>query len=281
MPGAPRMSLHQAAYDTFLGLPGWVHTLLQVLLVLAIGFVVNWVLDSRLDKTLERNRRVDDTTRIFLVRLMDVGIWTFTLVVALSVLGVDPTALAGGLAVGGFIIGFALKDTLGNLAAGIMLVFYRPFNVRDWVTIGGQSGEVVALGMALTTLKSADARIVTMPNGVVLGGTIVNHTREPIRRADVLVAIGYEDDIDTAVKAILAALAADPRVLAEPAAGVRITDLGDDGVGLQVRPWVATSDYWQAQADFHGTVKRALNDAGINIPYPQRDVHMNGGAASG
>lgn len=271
------MSFHQAAWDTFLGLPGWVHTLLQVLVVLLVGYIVDWILDRQLNRVLERNRHVDDTTRVFLVRVVDVGVWALTIVVALSVLGVDPAALAGGLAVGGFIVGFALKDTLGNLAAGVMLVFYRPFNVHDWVTIDGQQGDVQSLGMAMTTLKAADGRIVTLPNGAVLGGTIVNHTREPIRRADVLVGIDYDDDIDTAVKVILEAVGSDDRVLDDPAPGVRITDLGDNAVGLQVRPWVRTPDIWQAQADLHGTVKRALDAAGINIPYPQRDVHVHGG----
>lgn len=251
------------------------HTALQVLLVLAIGWAVDWVLDRKLNHALTRHRFVDDTARTFLVRTVDITVWVVTIAVALGFLGVDPAALAGGVAVGGFVVGFALKDTLGNLAAGIMLLVYRPFHVTDTVTIDGQSGDVVSLGMAMTVLKAGDGRVITMPNGKVLGGTITNHTREPMRRADVMVGIHFNDDLDLASQAILAALAEDSRVLADPAPTVRITELGNHGVGLHVRPWVATGDYWKAKADLHGTVKDALRNAGCTIPYPQQDVHVH------
>ncbi|MGB1698070.1 MAG: mechanosensitive ion channel family protein [Thermoplasmatota archaeon] len=262
-------------WNDLLALPEWVLTLLKVAAVFLIGYVVDWILDRILDRALKRNKFVDDTARTFLVRTMDIGVWAITFVVALSYLGVDPAALAGGIAVSGFIVGFALKDTLGNLAAGLMLLVYRPFHVGDTVTISGDSGDVVSLGMALTVLKTGDGKLVTMPNGKVLGGTIINHTREPARRADVLVGIHYDDDVDQAVQAILAAVSADDRVLPHPAPSVRVTNLGDNAVGLQVRPWVATGNYWQAQADLHKTVKEALTAAGCRIPYPQTDVHLH------
>lgn len=259
------------------GLPAWTQLLVRLGVVVVIGVLAQWIVRSVLDRSMQRNRHMDDTARLFLVRTAGIVVWIFVAVVILGLLGVDAAALAGGLAVGGFIVGFALKDSLGNLAAGVMLLFYRPFSVGETVTIDGESGDVVALGMALTTIKAADGRIVTLPNGAILGGTIVNHTREPKRRADVLVGIGYDDDIDHAVRAIMEAVKADPRVLDDPAPGVRITDLGDNAVGLQVRPWVRTDDFWQAKADLTGTVKRALDAAGCSIPYPQRDLHIVSG----
>jgi small conductance mechanosensitive channel len=265
----------ESIWTDFGNLPNWVHTLVQVALVFIVGWIVDWILDRTLDRALKRNKFVDDTARKFLVRTLDIVVWAVTFVVALSYLGVDPAALAGGIAVSGFIVGFALKDTLGNLAAGLMLLVYRPFHVDDVVTIGGDSGGVVSLGVAMTVLKTADGKLITIPNGNVLGGTITNHTRENIRRADVTVGIHYNDDIGQATQAILAAVNADARVLSDPEVSVRITSLGDSAVGLQVRPWVATGDYWQAQADLHATVKQALLDAGCSIPYPQQDIHLH------
>lgn len=265
------MSL-ESLWADFGELPNWVHTTVKVALVFIIGWIIDSILDRTLDGALKRNKFVDDTARTFLVRTMDICIWALTFVVALSYLGVDPAALAGGIAVSGFIVGFALKDTLGNLAAGLMLLVYRPFHVADTVTIGGDSGDVMSLGMAMTVLKTGDGKLVTIPNGKVLGDTITNHTRENMRRADVLVGIHYDDDVGQATQAILAALNADPRVLSDPEPSVRITSLGDNSVGLQVRPWVATGDYWKAKADFHDTVKQALIGAGCSIPYPQREV---------
>lgn len=261
-------------WDAFTGLPSWAHTALKIIAVILIGWGVDWVLDRNLNRVLKKNKFVDETTRTFLVRTVDVTVWAFTGVIVLGFLGVDPAALAGGIAVSGFIVGFAVKDTLGNLAAGIMLLVYRPFHVGDTVTIGADSGDVMSLGMALTVLKTGDARIITIPNGKILGGTITNHTREPHRRADVLVGIGYNDDPFVAEAAILAALQEDPRVLTEPAPSVRITDLGASAIGLQVRPWVATADYWKAKADLHKTVKDAVVAAGCSIPYPQQEVRI-------
>lgn len=274
-PDADAMAFADRLADGYAVLPGWAQTAVQVAVVVLVGWVVLKILDRYLDKVLRRSRHVDATLRSFLVRTTSIGGGVLVAAWALAVAGVDLAALLGGLAIGGFVLGFALKDALGNLAAGVMLLLYRPFNVDDVATIGGETGLVTALGMAMTTLRTGDGRVVTVPNGKVLGGTLVNHTREPKRRADVRVGIGYGDDIDAAVRAILAAVREDPRVLPDPEPSVWISGLDADSVGLVVRPWVATADFWQAQADLHGTVKRAVESAGCTIPYPQRDVHLH------
>ncbi|MGB0651710.1 MAG: mechanosensitive ion channel family protein [Thermoplasmatota archaeon] len=275
------MSFHGALLDRYRSLDPLAQDLLDVALVLLVGWVVVRVVDRYLDGTLRRARKVDATLRAFLVRAARAAAWLIVIVVALGVWGIDAAALAGGLAVGGFVIGFAVKDVLGNLAAGVTLLLYRPFHEGETVEIAGIAGDIAELGLAMTTLKTGDGRVVTIPNGKVLGDRIINHTREPRRRADVLVGVGYGDDLDVAVQAILKAVREDPRVMAEPAPSVRFTDLGDNAVGLQVRPWVKTEDFWQAKADLHATVKRALEAAGCSIPYPQRDVHVHQVAAAG
>lgn len=256
-------------------LPPWQLKILTAAVVVVAGWLFMKIGIGLIERGMRHNRYIDDTLTHFIHAVMSAIGWIVIFMAVLATLGVDLAALVGGLAIGGFVIGFALKDTLGNLAAGVMLLFYRPFNIDDTVTIAGETGEVTSLGMALTTLKVADGRIVTLPNGNVLGSSITNHTRLPIRRADVMVGISYSDDIDVAIKAIMEALPQDPRVLAEPALSVRLTELGDSSVGLQVRPWVATGDFWQAKADFHGIVKRALESAGCSIPFPQRDIHVH------
>jgi len=270
----PGMSVHATLLERYQTLPPWTQTTLKVLLVVLVGYVVLALVRRYVVGLMARSRHIDATLLGFLRALITSGGWMVLLVVVLGVAGFDVTALIGGLAIGGFILGFALKDTLGNLAAGMMLLFYRPFNVDDEVELNGHFGVVTGLGMALTRIRAADGRIITMPNGSVLGGAIVNHTRHPVRRADVIVGIAYEDDIGTAVKAILDALRADPRVLAEPEPSVWVSALADSSVNLQVRPWVRTPDYWHARADFHGLVKRAVEAAGCTIPFPQRDIHV-------
>ncbi len=256
-------------------LPGWQMSILTGAIIVVVGYLFMRFGRSLVKAAMQRNKHIDDTLTHFVHAVISAIGW-IVIVCAVLVysLGVDLTAMLGGLAIGGFVVGFALKDTLGNLAAGVMLLFYRPFNLGDTVTISGETGDVMSLGMALTTLKIADGRIVTLPNGNVLGSAITNHTRMDQRRADVVVGISYDDDIDTAIKAILEALGQDPRVLQDPAPSVRITSLGASSVDLQVRPWVKTSDFWQAKAEFHATVKRAVEGAGCSIPFPQSDLHI-------
>ncbi len=256
-------------------LPSWQQRLFSAAVIVVVGWLFMKLGIGLIQRGMKRNKFIDDTLTHFIHAVLSAIGWIVIVMAVLATFGVDLAALVGGLAIGGFVIGFALKDTLGNLAAGVMLLFYRPFNINDTVTISGETGDVTSLGMALTTLKLADGRVVTLPNGKVLGSAITNHTRLPIRRADVLVGIAYSDDIDVAIKAIMEALPKDSRVLPEPALSVRLTELGDSSVGLQVRPWVRTGDYWQAKADFHATVKRALEGAGCSIPFPQRDIHVH------
>ena len=260
-------------------LPGWLQTALVFLSVLVLGYFAIKLIERAVDGAMYRSKRIDPTLRNFLDSVTNVLGWVILSVILLSVLGVDLGAVLGGLAIGGFVIGFALKDTLGNLAAGVMLLFYRPYDVGDTVTIGGESGDVIDLGISLTTLKAGDGRIITIPNGNILGGTVVNHTRLHLRRADVMVGVALDADIGVAVQAILEALAADERVLPEPAPSVRMTEIGPHSIGLQVRPWVATGDFWKAKADFHGVVKSALDAAGVKVPVPQAEVRMTGAVA--
>lgn len=268
------MAVHEALEAAYADAPGWAQVTLRVLLVLLVGAVVAWFVKKYVVRILTDAPRIDRTLSHFLTKLVSTGIWIVVFVVALTVAGVDLAALLGGLAIGGFIVGFALKDTLGNLAAGVVLLFYRPFNVGDFVGISSHTGTVAGLGVALTTLTAVDGRIITLPNGKVLGDAIINYTRNAHRRIDVKVSIGYDDDIDAAVRCILAAFRSDARVLEEPEPLVRISGLGESGVDVLAAAWVRTSDFIQAGHDFHALVKSAVREAGCTIPYPQRVVRQ-------
>lgn len=196
------------------------------------------------------------------------------LMVALSAIGVDISpvfALFGGAA---FILAFALQDTLGNLAAGLMIMINRPFDEGDFVDIGGTAGTVKAVSIVATTVTTPDNQVIVIPNGKVWGTIITNVTTSPTRRVDLTFGISYEDSIEQAQAVLEAVVAAHPLVLREPAPVIRVAALGDSSVDFIVRPWVNGGDYWTVYWDLTRQVKEAFDKAGISIPFPQRDVHM-------
>jgi len=196
------------------------------------------------------------------------------IIVALDVLGVPVAPLVAGLGVVGFVVGFALQDTLGNFAAGIMILLYRPYDVGHYVEAGGTAGSVVDMTLVSTTFKTPDNKRVIVPNGAIWGGTITNYTANPTRRVDMTMSIGYGDDIDEASRVIEEVVTAHPKVLEDPAPQVEVAELGDSSVDFVVRPWVDNADYWAVKFDLTRQLKQRFDEAGLSIPFPQRDVHV-------
>jgi len=261
--------------DHYQLLPEWLQLLTRLAVVTIVGFGMVRTATYLIVRGLSANRRIDKTVNSFVTRLVHIAGHLFLTMILLGMIGVDVGAMIGSLAIGGLVLGFALKDSLGNLAAGFMLLFYRPFNVDDIVEVDKHMGNVIDLGFALTTIRQYDGQIVTIPNGAVLGGAIVNFSREPNRRVKCAVGIAYDDDIDTAVRAILAALpGSDARILTEPAPAVIIKGLGPSSVDLEVRVWTRNDDFGGVNATLAKTVKTAIGDAGCTIPFPQQDVHL-------
>lgn len=219
-------------------------------------------------------RRIDATLGTFLYNSFVAAGWVVIIVAALLGFGVPGTTLGGLLAVGGFVVGFALKDTLGNLAAGVVLLLNAPYRIGEGVQVKGHDGTVTNLGIAMTTIKTWDGRMVTVPNGAVLGDAILNHTRNPIRRAEIAAGVSYEDDIDTAIRTAMGVLDAHPEVLKDPAPQVLVLGMGESSIDLSVRGWVNTADFVRVWADLNHKVKVALEGAGLSIPFPQRDIHI-------
>lgn len=244
------------------------------LAALIVGWIAVRILMGLARKALAK-AEVDPTLAKFLVNLMRMGLMTLVLLMSAQMLGVETTSFVAILGAAGFAVGFALKDSLGNFAAGVLIMVFRPFKAGDFVEAGGTSGSVVEVGVFATVIKTGDNKRVIVSNTAVTGANITNYSAYPTRRVDMVFGIGYSDDIDQARSILLDILAQDERVLKDPEPVVAVSELADSSVNLLCRPWTATSDYWGVWWDTHEAVKKRFDAAGISIPFPQQDVHMH------
>ena len=221
------------------------------------------------------NRDMDDILINFLCSILRWVLLLFVVVAALSQLGIDTTSLVALLGAAGLAIGLSLQGSLANFASGVMLIIFRPFTKGDFVEVAGTSGSVDAISIFTTTLTTPDNKEVIVPNGAVLGNNIINYSARDTRRVDMVFGISYDDDIRQARALLEQILAADERILADPAPVVALGELGDSSVNFLVRPWVNAADYWGVLWDTTETVKLKFDEAGISIPYPQMDVHLD------
>jgi small conductance mechanosensitive channel len=196
------------------------------------------------------------------------------ILIALSTIGISLTPMLAGLGVAGFIIGFALQDSLSNFAAGAMILIYRPYDVDDLVEVTGASGQVKQMNLVSTTIATLDNQILVVPNSKIWGDVIKNVTAQRVRRVDLLFGIGYEDDIELAEKVLEDIVTTNEKVLKRPAPNVRLHELADSSINFIVRPWVKTDDYWDVYWEITREVKMRFDREGISIPFPQRDVHL-------
>ena len=196
------------------------------------------------------------------------------LLVALSQLGIEIGPVLAGLGIAGFIVGFALQDTLSNFAAGMMILIYRPYDIGDLVEAGGVIGKVKTMNLVSTTITTFDNQKLVVPNSKIWGDVIRNITAEPNRRVDMKFGISYSDDIDHADRVLNDIVRSHELVLTEPEPDIRLHTLGDSSVDFIVRPWAKTDDYWTVYWDITREVKKRFDSEGISIPFPQRDVHI-------
>ena len=220
-------------------------------------------------------KNASELLKTFIENAISKVIFFIGFVLALQNLGLDIAPLLAGIGVLGFVVGFALQDTLGNFAAGIMLLMYRPYDVGDFVEVAGREGSVNAMTLVSTTLMTLDNQRLTIPNGSIWGGVIRNVTANPTRKFNETVGIGYGDDIDKAKEIALEVLGKIENVHGDPGPEVYVTGLGDSAVNLSLRGWVDTSNYFGTCCEVRHRIKVAYDEAGISIPYPQQDVHMH------
>ena len=249
---------------------------LQVIGALATIIIGIWIakmLAKYVGKLL-RKRDVDETLTKFLVSLVRIGLITFVIISAASQVGIQTASFVAVIGAAGLAIGFALQGSLSNLAAGVMLIIFKPVKVGDYIEGGGATGSVESVGIFVTTLVTVDNKVVYIPNSTLTGGNITNFTAKDKRRVDMVFGISYNDDIDKARNAINEVINASPKILQEPKADILVSELGDSSVNFNVRPWVNTADYWNVYFDVHEQIKKKFDEQNISIPFPQRDVHM-------
>jgi len=220
------------------------------------------------------SRGMDDALKDFLSSILSVLFSVVVVLVALEQLGVDTTSLLALLGAAGLAVGLALKDSLSNFAAGVMLILFKPFKLGDYVEAGDTSGVVEKISVFNTIMKTPDNKEVIVPNAQIYSGTITNYSAKPTRRVDLVIGIGYDDDMKKARDLIKQVLDADDRVLAEPETVIAVGELGDSSVNFLVRPWVKSADYWGVYWDSLESIKETFDNNGISIPFPQRDVHV-------
>jgi small conductance mechanosensitive channel len=193
--------------------------------------------------------------------------------IALSQLGISLGPLLAGLGIAGFIVGFALQDTLSNFASGMLILIYRPFDVGDFVTAGGVTGKVAHMSIVNTTFNTIDNQVLVVPNNLIWQSVITNVTAQHTRRVDLVFGVAYSDDIDKVEKILSEIVAEHELILDEPEPVIRLHELADSSVNFVCRPWVKTDDYWQVYWDLLRSVKLRFDAEGITIPFPQREIH--------
>ncbi len=196
------------------------------------------------------------------------------ILIALSQVGINLGPLLAGLGVVGFVIGFALQDTLSNFAAGMLILIYRPFDVKDLVEAGGVSGTVSDMSLVNTTILTLDNQTIVVPNNKIWGDVIKNVTAQTVRRIDLVFGISYSDDIEKTERILQEIVDSQAAVLDQPETMIRMHELADSSVNFIVRPWVNTDDYWETYWAIIRAVKLRFDEEGISIPFPQSDVHL-------
>ncbi len=256
--------------------PAYAVDFVVFILLLIIGKIIIGTICNVASKALSKAERVSDLLKKFALDSLRKVLWVVVLMVALPRIGIDVAPLIAGLGVAGFVIGFAFQETLGNLASGVMILLNQPFKNGDFVEAGGHSGVVRELNLMATTMTSGDNRKIIIPNKAVWGGSITNFSTLGTRRVDLTVGIGYTSDIAKAQATLYRILKSNDKIIADPAPVVEVVELADCSVNFVVRPWCATADYWAVHCDVTRKVKEEFDKEGIEIPFPQMDVHVNG-----
>ena len=260
----------------------WALNILQFIFTLFVFYLLSVVASKAAGRTLSKSRNLSTLLSEFIVMSTRRVILFGGFFVALSALEVNIAPVLAIVGAAGFVIAFALQNSLSNFASGILMLIYRPFDMGDFVNVGGVLGKVESMNLLSTQLRTPDNQMVVVPNNNVWGDVITNITGITERRVDMVFGIGYDDDIDKAQAILEEIISKNELVLEEPEPVVKLHELGDSSVNFVCRPWVKPADYWTVYWDVTQEVKRRFDAEGVSIPFPQRDVHVyqqSGGAA--
>lgn len=270
------MSDIETAFERFLTVQAPVYgaRIAMALVLAVVGLLIAGWVGGGVRRMSERSARIDPTLVPFLTKLARWSVLAVTLVAVLDKFGVETTSVIAFLGAAGLAIGLALKDTLGDVAAGIALLILRPFRVGDAVSIGGTLGTVEAIDLFETRLITFDGVPVIMPNGNVRSALVQNYSQAARRRIDLSIGVGYGSDLGVATAALLDVAAKEPRVLADPEPYVRVQNLGESSVDILFRVWTLPADFFDTKLDLTRAIKERLDVEGVEIPFPQRDLHV-------
>ncbi|MDF1821077.1 MAG: mechanosensitive ion channel [Alcanivoracaceae bacterium] len=251
----------------------YVPKLLLAIATLIIGF---WLI-RRITRGLGRLlglRSVEETLTRFLVSFLDMLLKVMLIISVAGMVGVETTSFIAMLGAIGLGVGMALQGSLGNLAGGILILFFKPYRVGDVIEVQGHTGKVREIHIFNTIMVNYQNEKIVIPNGSISNGSIKNLFSEPTRRIDIVFGISYGDDIRYAKQVLQKVIDAEPRILKEPASNVLISGHADSAIEITTRTWVNSEDYWDVYFALYEQVKLAFDEAGITIPFPQRDVHL-------
>jgi len=248
--------------------------LLSALVVIVAGLIAARWLGKLVDRWLER-KAMEPPMRMLIVRILRLLIFVLALVVALETAGMNMTALIAGISVAGVGIGLAVQGVLGNLVAGLTIIFTKPFRVGEWIEIAGVQGQVSVVALFSTTLRHTDQSRIVIPNRKIVGEILHNYGN--VRQLDLSVGVAYGTNLNEAINIVRGVLAQNARVLKEPVPVVGVTMLADSSVNIAIKPWAKVSDFVFAQAEINQAIAESFRAANISIPFPQREVRLLNG----
>lgn len=243
------------------------------LLIFIIGMWVAKLIKKGMVKLMQK-RGVDPMLVSFVSSLLYVALQIFVIIAALAKLNINTTSFVAVLGAAGLAVGLALQGSLANFASGVLMIIFKPIGIGDFIEAGGTMGTVDEISIFTTVVNTPDNKKVIVPNSGIMSGNITNYSAHENRRVDLVAGIGYGDDIDKAKTVLEGILAADERILKDPAPTVAVVELADSSVNLVVRPWVKGADYWGVYFDVTEAIKKRFDAEGISIPFPQQDVHL-------
>ncbi|OJH84968.1 small-conductance mechanosensitive channel MscS [Serratia marcescens] len=247
--------------------------IVAAIVILIIGSIVARVVGNALNRVMKL-RSIDATVADFLSAIVRYGVLAFTFIAVLGRVGVQTTSVIAVLGAAGLAVGLALQGSLSNFAAGVLLVIFRPLRVGEYVDLGGVAGTVDQVQIFSTTLRTADNKTIVVPNGKIIAGNIINYSREPNRRVDIVVGVAYNADIDVVKKVLGDVIAADKRIMHAKGVTVRLNEMAPSSLNFVTRSWTTNAEYWNVYFDLMENFKRALDAHNIGIPFPQMDVHL-------
>ena len=249
---------------------------IKVLTALAIYYIGRTVVRFavRALRTVMQRQEVDKTLETFICNLVRTALMVVLVIAVIGALGVETTSFIAIFGAAGLAVGLALQGSLSNFASGVLIVLFRPYRVGDFIEAAGIAGSVEQVQILTTVLKTGDNKQIIVPNSQIMDSIITNYSANNTRRIDMVIGVGYDDDLDKVRATIKELIEADSRILAEPEPLIAVAELADSSVNFFVRPWVNSSDYWAVRFDLTEAIKKRFDKDDISFPYPQRDVHL-------